>query len=38
MIRRLFDLPARTRRRAVYWAINLVLALGLAAFALRGGF
>jgi len=37
MIKPLSAIPARTRRRAIFWAINLVLALGLAAFALRGG-
>lgn len=36
MIRRLAALPSGRRRRAVFRLLNLALALGLAAFALRG--
>ena len=36
MIRHLANLPSVKRRRAVYWAMNLVFALALIAFSLRG--
>lgn len=38
MIKRLGDLPVARRIPLLFWGINLVLALGLAGFALRGGF
>ena len=38
MIDRLSKLAAPKRQRAIYWAINIVLALGLFAFALRAWF